>query len=260
MKHWHLIFSWLKYRLRAQSAHGVHSPFVYRFVKEVLEDQRDFYAFEEIAALRKKLYADKRSIQVEDFGAGSLHNQSNTRVIADIAKQAGRQEKYGKLLFRMVQFFNSQRIIELGSSLGLGTAYLAKANEQASVLTIEGSATIAQAQSNFEALGLHQIEQRIGNFDEVLQPILAERNFDFIFFDGNHRKEATMNYFQWALPFVQNDSVFVFDDIHWTAGMEEAWQHISQHPSVTCSIDLFYFGIVFFNKEFKEKQHFVLRY
>lgn len=261
MKYWFLIRAYVKYQIRALTAHGVHSPFVYNFIKEVLEDERSFYAFDEIASLRKKLVTDNSTIEVQDFGAGSHITSSSTRTIQDIAKHAGRTAKYGRLLFRMVNYFESKSILELGTSLGLGTSYLAKANEHAQVISIEGSEHIAkQAAANFDSLGINNIEQLVGNFDDILPSLLQKKKFEFIFFDGNHREEATINYFNWALPYANHQSVFVFDDIHWTQGMENAWNSIRTHEAVTCSIDLFYFGIVFFNPEIKEKQHFVLRY
>lgn len=261
MKQWFLIRAYIRYRFQAMSAHGVHSPFVFNFIKDVLEDSRSFYAFEEIKLLRKKLAQEELELDITDLGAGSLHTQSNRRKVKDIARLAGRTEKYGRLLFRMVDYFGSKNLLELGTSLGLGTSYLAKANEQAHVVTIEGSKTIADyARSNFAQLQLHNVEQLVGNFDDVLPALLASHSFDFIFFDGNHREDATKHYFNLALPYIQSNSVFVFDDIHWTQGMERAWNTIHNHPQVTCSIDLFYFGLVFFNPDFKEKQHFVLRY
>lgn len=261
MKHWFLIRAYIRYRFQAMSAHGVHSPFVFNFIQEVLKDKRSFYAFEEINLLRKKLAQEELALEITDLGAGSLHTQSNRRKVKDIARLAGRTEKYGRLLFRMVNYFGSKQILELGTSLGLGTSYLAKASEHARVVTIEGSKNIAAyASLNFQQLQITNIEQLIGNFDDVLPELLATRSFDFIFFDGNHREEATKHYFNLALPYIQSNSVFVLDDIHWTPGMERAWNTIRNHPQVTCSIDLFYFGIVFFHPDFKEKQHFILRY
>ena len=56
-----------------------------------------------------------------------------------------------------------------------------------------------------------------------------------------------------ALKYKTNNSVFVFDDIYWSPQMTAAWQQIKKNNEVTLTIDTFYFGLVFFKPEFKEK-------
>jgi predicted O-methyltransferase YrrM len=162
----------------------------------------------------------------------------------------------------MVHYYQPHTIVELGTSLGITTAYLATANPASEVLTFEGAETIAAlAKQQFAQLNLHNIHLVTGNFDNTLQPALQKmQQVDFAFVDGNHRKEPTLNYFSWLLPYVQPASIFVFDDIHWSAEMEEAWRVIQSHPSVTCSIDLFFIGIVFFTPDIKIKQNFSIRF
>jgi predicted O-methyltransferase YrrM len=257
-----LLKEFLQYRWTAKTAHGVHSPFVFEFMNAVLRDRRDFPAFGEIAELRRKLLADTRVLQVEDFGAGSHTVATKERRVNDIARTAGRTPKFGKLLFRLVNHYGHQRILELGTSLGLGTAYLGKANTSATLYTLEGSGAVAEvARGNFQQHGLSHVQQVIGNFDDTLEPVLREMGtVDLLFMDGNHREEPTLRYFRQALPFLHEHSMVVFDDVHWSPGMRAAWNAICADPAVTLSIDLFFFGLVFFRKDFKEKQHFVLRY
>jgi predicted O-methyltransferase YrrM len=260
--HFFLIKEYINYVLKAKSAHGIHSPFVFDFIKNVLNDDRHFYAFDDIQQLRNQLYADTTILNVEDFGAGSLLTNFKQRKINDIARTAGRNEKFGKLLFRIINRYNYKNIIELGTSLGIGTSYMASANALANIVTLEGSKEIAvTASRNFDQMKFPNIKQVIGNFDDTLIDVLNEmKSVDLLFIDGNHRKEPTFDYFQKALPYTHNDSMMIFDDIHWSQGMREAWDTIRNHHTVSLSIDLFYFGIVLFKKEFKEKQHFVLKY
>jgi len=82
---------------------------------------------------------------------------------------------------------------------------------------------------------------------------------DLVYFDGNHQKEPTLNYFHTCLQKAHKNSLFIFDDIHWSDGMEEAWEQIKKHDRVHLTIDLFQFGIVFFEKEMP-KQHFILKF
>ena len=252
----------MQYRLKALNRHGVHSPFVYAFNDEVVADKRHFYAFEAIEKLRKQLYLSKEKMEVQDFGAGSYHTKKNIRSIASIAKLAGRSHHYGMLLFRMVNYYQSKNILELGTSLGIGTSYLALANPAATVTSIEGSKAIADyAMKNFKANQIQNVQQIVGNFDAVLPDVLANNPpFDFVFIDGNHQYQPTLNYFNLLITKVAEEAILVFDDIHWSPGMKQAWQEIAADTRVKLSVDVFQFGIVFINKNFKEKQHFIIKY
>ncbi len=262
MNHFFLIKAYINYCIKAKNAHGIHSPFVFDFIKNILEDKRTFYAFDQIENYRFSLYKNDTLLNIEDFGAGSLKSNFKQRKISDIAKTAGRNKKMGELLFRIVNYFECKTILELGTSLGIGTHYLALANTNATVITIEGSKEIFEtSQLNFKKNKIKNIEQVLGNFDLVLEEVLNKNpSFDLIFIDGNHREEPTLNYFKKCLSKINDNTIIIFDDIHWSNGMQNAWNEIKKDKAVTLSLDLFYFGIVFFKKEFKEKQHFVLRY
>lgn len=254
---------YLAYLMRADSRHAVHSPFVYALIEEVLRDRRRFYAFDRVEKRRKELLADTRKVEVTDLGAGpALQKQAHSRAVKDIARYAAKSPKYGRLLFRLVHYFQPRTILELGTSLGISTAYLASAAPSAKVATMEGSPEISGlARETFSRTGLSHIELVEGNFDDTLAPTLLRMpRLDFAFIDGNHRREPTLRYFSQCLTATHPDSVLVFDDIYWTADMENAWAEIKANPAVTLSIDLFFIGLVFFKQEFREKQHFIIRY
>lgn len=259
-----IAFKYLQYWFRSSNGkgHGVHSPFVFDFITAVLNDKGHYYAYEKVEYLRAQLCADTTTIEVEDMGAGSNHTKSSSRSIASIAKRAAKPPKYGQLLFRMANHYQPKNILELGTSLGITSAYLAFGAGSAKMVTIEGSPAIAEkAQANFRQLGLKGIHSVCGNFDNVLPQQLKEMSSpDFVFIDGNHRLEPTLRYFDWLLQNKPQEGVYVFDDIHWSAEMEEAWDSICKHPEVFLTIDLFFIGLVFFNPSFKVKQHFSIRF
>lgn len=259
-----LAFKYLQYYGTAANSngHGVHSPFVFDFITRVLNDRRFFYAYNEVERLRELVLLNDERVEVQDYGAGSSVMASGNRKVKDIARWSLKSPKYARLLFRMVNYYQPQTLVELGTALGITTAYLASANTSAQVYTLEGAPAIAAlAKHHFTRLGLSNIHLTEGNFDDTLRPLLAKTGkVDFAFIDGNHRREPTLRYFNWLLPYVQPGSLFVFDDIHWSVEMEEAWRIIRSHPLVTCSIDLFFTGIVFFSPDFKEKQHFSIRF
>lgn len=261
---WQLAGKYLKYYFNSSNGkgHGVHSPFVFQFITKVLNNKQHYPAYDKVEKLRDQLLKDHSYLTIEDFGAGSVSNKTNNRTIASIANNAAKPKKFGQLLFRIVKEYQPATILELGTSLGITTSYFALAKPTAGILTMEGAVEVANiARENFGKLELKNISIVQGNFDKSLVTSISELStIDFVFIDGNHRREPTERYFMELLNKVNNDSIFVFDDIHWSFEMEAAWETIKQHPDVTCTIDLFFIGIVIFRKEILEKQHFTIRF
>lgn len=255
---------YFRYYLAAQNGkgHGVHSPFVFDFIIHVLNDKKNYGPYKKIERLRKQLLANEASIEVEDFGAGSAVIPFKMRRIKDIAGSSLKKKKYAQLLFRIAKYYQPKNIAELGTSFGISTSYLASANPESRVTTFEGAQNIAHiALDNFKELGLDNIQLQQGSFDKTLNPFIeTSQNIDFLFIDGNHRKESTLAYFRLFLAKSNAQSIFIFDDIHWSREMEEAWKLIQQHDAVTLTIDLFFVGLVFFKPDFKVKQHFIIRF
>lgn len=240
----------------------MHSPFVFQFILHVLNNKSGFVPPTEIEWLRKKLLNDKRILEIEDFGAGSRISHYKKRSVAELTRTAVKSKKYAQLLFRLVKYYQPKTILELGTSMGITAAYFSTAAPSAKITTIEGSKAIADvAAENFSGLGVKNIRQEVGNFDDVLPVVIQQMpSLDLVYVDGNHRYEPTINYFRQLLQHVHNNSILVFDDIHWSREMEKAWEEIQQHPSVQCTVDIFFLGFVFFRKEFKAKQHFIIRF
>jgi len=255
---------YLNYYLTASNGkgHGIHSPFVFDFIKNVLNDKTIYPAYQPIEQRRKALLNNSNVIEVEDFGAGSSVIKANKRVVSAIAASSLKPKKYAQLLYRMVQYYQPATILELGTSFGITTAYLASGNAASSVFTCEGSGAISSiAKQNFEGLHLDNVQLTQGDFAKTLSPLLLNlKEINFAFIDGNHRKAPTADYFKQLLNHITPATILVFDDIHWSAEMEEAWATIKEHPSVTLTIDLFFISIVFFNPDINHKQHFTIRF
>jgi predicted O-methyltransferase YrrM len=216
-------------------------------------------AIQKINLIRKTLFSNQQLIEVTDFGKGSAVFKSNTRKVSDIAKIAGISTKKTKLLINIVSYFKFESILEIGTSVGLGTSTLCIGNTKANITTLEGCRNTAEvATMLFKQFQLKTVRLEIGNFNETLPKVLNEEFFDCIYFDGNHQKIPTLQYFDWCVTNVKNNDVFIFDDIYWSAEMKETWEEIKKHPKVVITIDTYYFGIVFFRKE-QKKQHFKIR-
>lgn len=249
--------------------HGIHSPFVFDFVTSVLNDRGPYPAWAAIEELRLRLRKDERLLEIEDLGAGSVWlgagsawNKASTRSIAAIARRAAKSPRLGQLLFRVARHYRPSVILELGTSLGLSAAYLAAGAPGATVWTIEGSGAIAKtAADNLLGLGLTNVEISTGNFDNLLDPLLDKIGpVELAFVDGNHRREPTLRYFDALIRHTGRSAALIFDDIHWSLEMEQAWESIRKDPRVYLTIDLFFIGFVFLRDEFKVKQDFTIRF
>jgi predicted O-methyltransferase YrrM len=259
-----LALKWFQYFALASNGrgHGIHSPFVYQLIREVFNDDRDYYGYKLIETARAKLMQDQRVLTVQDLGAGASERTGSKKTIREIARTALSDQKFGRLLFRLANFYKARNVIEMGSSLGISTSYLASADAGTRVITMEGSDAIADiAKETFQKLKLNNITQVTGDFKNHLSSII-ELNppSDLVFIDGNHRKKPVLEYFEEFISKMADGSLIIIHDIHWSREMEEAWDTIQNHPEVKMSIDIFSAGLIFFRNEFQVKQKFVIRF
>lgn len=256
--HLYQFIAYIKFLLKSQNQHGLHSPFVYDLVTKCFYDKTAYPEYKNLEAYRSELLQNSNSITITDFGAGSKVFTSNERQIKSIAKTSSSSLKNSKLLFRLVNYFKPNSVLELGTNLGISTHAMALGNQNAAINTIEGCGEILKvAKKLFSAKKISNVLPLLGNFEVKIQE-LPQKKYDLIFFDGHHSKDATLNYFERLLPTAHNNSVFIFDDIYWSKDMTEAWESIKCHPQVTATVDTFNWGMVFFRKE-QRKEHFKIR-
>jgi predicted O-methyltransferase YrrM len=253
----------IRHRIRAKSKFDLHSPFVYRIYSQILTDKSVYDEFRSIEKLRYRLLKDQGYIEISDLGAGSGDFLWDHRIIPvkRVVKRFCVKPSYGQLLFRIARHFRPAVMLELGTFLGMGTIYLAMGNPQGQITTIEGcQETAAVARKNFELLGLSNVSQVTGSFEDILPGLLQKLGkVDLIFINGNHLEKPFLQYFYQYLQHIRDDSVLILDDIHGSDEREEAWKEIRNHPSVTITLDLFRMGLVFF-KEGQSKEDFILQF
>jgi predicted O-methyltransferase YrrM len=252
---------YLNYFLNAVDEHSLHSPYIYNFYSKIIKPDQDGQEFVQYKNIRKELIHDFRTLKIRDLGAGSSTNNHPYKKIKEIVKNSTTPPKQSRLFYRIIHHFQFKNIIELGSSVGINTLYMAAANKNAQIFTLEGcphTASIAnEVFSRFKSLNIHLIQ---GNIDTVLPNLVKKLPaIDFVYFDANHTYDATINYFDICLSKVHENTIFVFDDIHWSKGMEKAWYTIKNHEKVSLTIDLFDSGMAIF-KPLYVKQHYVLSY
>ena len=253
----------LKYRLQAKTRYKVHSPFVFDLVNKVFRDKTYHADFKELDAFVEDLKEDEAIIETTDFGAGAGENEYQVylKPLAKIVKERSHTTERLHLLYNIARYFKPENILEFGTAAGVSSFYLKMGLPESKMVTMEGCPGLsAVARENFEKLKLTNIEVANGNFDVMLDEVLAKFDkLDLVFFDGNHRMEPTLNYFNRCMKKAHEDSVFIFDDIHWSKGMEAAWNAIKADARVSLTVDIFWFGMVFFKKGVA-KQNFTIKY
>lgn len=254
-------FSYIWHHISAINTRGhhIHSPYLYELVRLIIYDDNAYYCYRNIEHRRRQLKTNVKVIDVEDFGTG----KSGKRVVGDIACTSLESPKVAQMLFRTVNFLRRHakaplQILELGTSLGITTSYLAYADSKSHVTTFEGSSTIAEvAQSTFSKLNLTNIDVIVGNIDDTLPAYLSNVNapLDFIFVDANHTCEATLRYVKALLPYCHHKTILAIDDIHHSEDMEKAWAQLKTLDEVTSSMDFFHCGFLFFDKQYLKRNY-----
>lgn len=254
------IMDYLAYRRNAVSQYSIHPPFIYDIVNQSIRKKLTIKDEPLIIDCKSGNLKNSTMIEVTDLGTAYSGNRHYQRTVSSIARHSSKPLKYARLLYRLAHYFSPKTILELGTSFGYSSMYLASAIPAGRLITIEGCPnTAAIAKKNFVHCGFNNIILHTGNFDELLPTELSNSKPDFIFLDGNHQYEATLRYFNEFLSITEEHTVIIFDDIYWSAGMKKAWTEIKDHPGVTSTIDVFMFGIIFFRKGLT-KQHFKVRF
>ena len=289
------VSSWLKHQLTARNTggHGVHSPYLFEWVRMVMSDKNTYYVWDEIEEIRRELLEDTRELDFVDYGSGgplptfpSKGRSANIRRVCDIAKGSLARRKDAQLLARLVGWLGKPlltspsrggigdeasedrkglTIVELGTSLGVTTAYLAAMDSRNKVVTYEGCPAVAEvARANWEKLGLSNIACVVGEItvyslqltvDSLQLAVDSLSGIDVAFIDANHTCEATLTYFNALASRVHEKSVVVVDDIHYNEDMEKAWKAICADERVTTTMDLYRMGLVFFDKHYWRKHY-----
>ena len=258
-----MIKSYVSYWFKAKTRFRIHSPFVFDLVELVLRDKKRYDGYDVINQYKRKLSRSKLEIETIDFGkVGSKgHPATYNEKLGKLVKLRSQRKKQARLLYRLTQKFQPKTLLEMGTAAGFSASYLKFPIPESEMISMEGCPNLASvAEETFKALKIKNVEVRTGDFEQTLPEILREiKTLDFVFFDGNHKKEATLNYFSQCMERITENSMFVFDDIHWSPGMNEAWNIIKNDPRVTLSIDLFWLGLIFF-RQGSPKQDFTIRY
>lgn len=255
----HPLKHYLIHRLKSIHLHGIHSPFIFEFNRDCLQDDSDDAAFKDLVRFRESVLNNPQELHIEDHGAGSKKLQAGTRITSEILKHNCSSMARTKLLYRVASYFKVNRTLELGTSLGIGACALALGSRE--ITSIEGSPEIfVYAQQRFKENGIGNVDLVQGTFKAFFEEKLVVKPsgvYDLVFIDGHHDGTATLGYFEMLLPYCHEDSVIIIDDIHWSKSMTEAWKKLIKHPEITASINTFQWGILFLRKQQRQQAFYI---
>lgn len=246
----------MRHYFKSKKKHGIHSPFVYRFMEEYVLAPHASPQFDQALHAISKLKYHPQIIMKYDLGTGKK-NMSYPLKISTMAIKTIKPRKYYKILFNVAHYIRAEKILELGTGLGTSALIMSISSPHVSVDSVEGCPnTLSIAHSLLKEMNVHNVTLIHSNFDHFIESL--SQPYDLIFIDGNHAYAPTVKYFSCLWPLLSEKGCMILDDIHWNRSMHKAWNEIRQHPEVTLSLDFFQLGLLFKSKKFT-KQHFYLR-
>ena len=226
-------------KLRYRKGHGVHSPFIYNLITKVIEEKTPYYVFEDIENFRKELLNCENPINI-------------------LTAKETQTKNYGALLFRLVNFFKCSNILQIGSSTGLMSLYLAlPLRKSCKCYALEEKTGLLDPACVFaekhSLMNLHCIEGAYAANLNRLKPEIS--SFDFIFINTMGNREKTQEALRLTESFIYQDTVMVIDNIRNNKAMRTLWKEIKNRQDVRLTVDLLSLGLVFFNTKLN-KQHY----
>lgn len=258
--YWFRIRSALRWYTSAGTRYEVTDARLAEFIREVYRDDRHYHAFDLIRAIRQYWSRQDGSVKLQSLGAPSKTTSRQERSVRSLVKTNAIDDDCGRLLFRLALWLKADRILEFGTNAGISTLYLHAADTRAQLQTVEGNPEVAAlARETFAMAGASpQLQPYVSRFDQWLHrewpTTPPEQPLDLFFLDGDHRYQPTLDYVRRLLPAATAQSVFVIADIHWSEEMERAWGALKKIPEVQASLDLYHFGLLFFDPTM-ENQH-----
>ena len=204
---------------------GVHSPWAYDLIENVINERHPYYAFEDLYAFWEKAPQDMPQ-----------YPQSRD-----------------ELLFRLVNRFNPQYILEVGTGAGVSTGYLASVSTQSTVVTVDfPNPREKEVRRNLKKI--RNIKYIAADVIKTVQDILDSGNipqFIHIAHTALWRQIVEM-----ILPYATPDMIIVVEDLG-KKNKKEWWKEIIKDERVGVTFQMKKAGLLFFDRKMN-KQHYVL--
>jgi len=225
-------------KLFCRKGFGVHSPFVYDLITNVIEEKSDFYAFSDISIAQLQLLQNEHVIQ---YGRKRI-------AVKEALKRFGITTKEGKFLFRLTNHYKPHTILSIGSSMGLAPLCLTRYNATVQCIILEYEQDIAEiAKQILNKEKNTALNIKIGAYHELLpESIVQLQRIDCVFIGKDVGVNDWDTVFEQCEPFIHDSTFFVLAGIRSSTDKQNYWMQYRQHPSVTIAVDLFDMGLLFF--------------
>jgi predicted O-methyltransferase YrrM len=250
----------MAFLIHSKSIHSAQPPFLYNFILNIFNKKNKHPELANCIKEKKNLFLDSSPITITDYGTGNKQGLKYDTMVSQQAKRSLKSNREIKYLFQFVAHYQPSFIIELGTSFGISTLAMASASPNSEIISFEGCPqTATKAINLFQKNEIHNTSFVIGNIDEVLENSIPKgKTFDLAIVDANHTYEHTLKYFFMLKNMRNSKSVIIFDDIHWSKDINNAWNEIKADEDVQLTVETWNFGFVFFNPDLS-KQDFILR-
>ena len=193
------------------------------------------------------------------FAINKLESKWVVNQRSRIYKDSEISNKRARLLIHLIQYLKPKNILEIGTGFGINTVVLSSAQRNSKITTMDENEQVVNAiKEMFKKNTIKNVKFLAGNFNITLPRVFNNNTYDFIHFKGSCVNKTILKYFESSLLSIDNNSVFLFENIHSNKESEKVWNYIKKHEKVTVTIDTLLWGFVFFRKE-QEKEHFIIR-
>jgi predicted O-methyltransferase YrrM len=252
------ILQYLKHQLyrRNRKGFGIHSPYLFEFVHDVVFNASRTEVPEQILRCHRSLKRENSLIPLGKLGTTANVEPSGRRTVGSFVRRSSVNEKYGSLLYRVSRWFKPDMIIELGTGLGISALYLGSGAPDVPLHSIEGNTDRADFAAQLMCrCGMGPVSIHWGEMDEKLEdlmPVLEGRFLAFV--DGNHHFGPTVRYVEKLLEGAGEEAVIILHDIYWSRDMQRAWEELLGRPGIRVGIDLFQMGILLLRRDLNKMQ------
>jgi len=223
-------------KLKHRKGFGVHSPFAYSIITEVIEEKLPYYAY-------------RRMQRTYD-------------------KQAPIQHKVACLLLRLANRFRCRNVIEVGCDGGYSLLPLLLTDSKLKAHVNAGS----QMKTRIETL-ISWLPQRLENITYLpdLSQLSSEQTFDMMVINANpfapadtrltpeQNEAAAQQLVDWLMSHTQEETIIFVHGIQPRQNLETVWDLLCDRDDVSITMDLYNYGLAILKPRFF-KQHYIVAF
>lgn len=201
------------YKVRHHRGHGIHSPFVFNLITKVIEEKNPYHIYDDIEL-----------------------------ILNDMSLKQKKLDKNNKLLFKLVNYFGSRRILEIGSGYGINSLCLTAPSKGIECICIES----CEKKIDSATKVYHRWDRNITLIRTNNLPEISDKQ-DCIFIDLANYNNLPPNLNQYLLNLSYDKTFIIIKGIRTNKRHQMLWRRIKDIETRTVALDLFNTGIIFFD-------------